>query len=139
MVRVDNVPLLLRPLFWLYGWFFSLLLYMQTRLVHATCTITFNKPAPVSNCIYCIWHESLAPFFCVFTNMNNQVWMNHPAWFMKPIHIVLRMSGVKHLCLGSTGNSGKEALAGVIDFLNKGYSTTIASDEIGRASCRERV
>ena len=128
MVRVDNVPLLLRPLFWLYSWFCALLLLAYTRLVHATCTITFNQPSPPGNCIYCIWHESLAPFFCVYNDMSNQVWMNHPAWFMKPIHILLRLSGVKHLCLGSTGNSGKEAMAGVISFLNKGYTTTIASD-----------
>jgi len=130
MLRVDTVPLLLRPLFLLYGYGLGILLRLMAVIIHYTCSIKFEgtdfKEHP--NYILCIWHESLIPFFSVFLNMKNQAWMNHPAWYMKPVHVALRMAGVKHLCLGSTGNSGKEALAGVISFLKQGYSTTIASD-----------
>lgn len=130
MVRVDTVPLLVRPLFLLYGWSLGILLRLMAVVIHYNCTIKFEgtdlRAHP--NYILCIWHESLIPFFSVFLNMENQAWMNHPAWYMKPVHVALRMAGVKHLCLGSTGNSGKEALAGVISFLKQGYSTTIASD-----------
>ncbi|MDB5283411.1 MAG: hypothetical protein JWO06_2486 [Bacteroidota bacterium] len=54
--------------------------------------------------------------------------MNHPAWYMKPVHVLLKLTGVSKLCLGSSGNSGKEALADVITYLKQGYSTTIACD-----------
>ena len=41
---------------------------------------------------------------------------------------MLRMTGVEHICLGSSGNSGKAALENVISYLKQGFSTTIASD-----------
>ncbi len=49
-------------------------------------------------------------------------------WVMKPIHNWLQLSRVKELALGSTGNSGKEALQKVIAFLKNGYSTLITPD-----------
>ena len=54
--------------------------------------------------------------------------MNHPAWYMKPVHVLLHLTGVEHICLGSSGNSGKQALENVIAYLKHGYSTAIASD-----------
>ncbi len=54
--------------------------------------------------------------------------MNHPAWYMKPVHLLLYLTGVEHICLGSSGNSGKAALEKVIGFLKQGYSTTVACD-----------
>ena len=54
--------------------------------------------------------------------------MNHPSWVMKSIHYWLRLSGVNELALGSSGNSGKEALQKVILFLKKGYNTLITPD-----------
>ena len=130
MTRVDNVPLLYRPFFYLYGWVFGVALFLFTLLIHYSCRIRYVgtdlKSQP--NYILCIWHESLAPFFSVYTDMSDQIWMNHPAWYMKPIHVLLKLTGVKHICLGSTGNSGKEALANVISYLRKGYNTSVACD-----------
>ncbi len=130
MTRVDTVPLLWRPLFYLYGWIFGLLLYVFSYTLHLTCRIRWEgsqlKQQP--HYIFSIWHESLVPFFAVFIRMSDQVWMNHPAWYMKPIHVLLRLTGVQHICLGSSGNSGKEALANVITYLRDGYSTSLAVD-----------
>ena len=56
------------------------------------------------------------------------VWMNHPAWFMKPIHIILYWKGVYKLILGSSGNSGREAKEKVEEYLRQGYSTSMAVD-----------
>jgi lysophospholipid acyltransferase (LPLAT)-like uncharacterized protein len=67
-------------------------------------------------------------YFAAFSSVKKQVWMNHPAWYMKPVHVLLRLTGVEHICLGSSGNGGKEALENVIMYLNEGFSTTIASD-----------
>jgi lysophospholipid acyltransferase (LPLAT)-like uncharacterized protein len=47
---------------------------------------------------------------------------------MKPVHVLLKLSGVEHICLGSSGNSGKEALTHVIRYLQQGYSTLVACD-----------
>lgn len=130
MRRVDNVPVLLRPLFYLYGWSFGLLLYAFSWLLHRTCRIEW-RGTPLKGqpqYILSIWHEALVLFFAVFIDMSDQVWMNHPAWYMKPIHVLLRLTGVQHICLGSSGNSGKEALANVIGYLGKGYNTSLAVD-----------
>lgn len=130
MTRVDNVPLTWRPLFYLYGRVFGLLLYIFSWTLHLTCRIRWQG-TPLRqhpHCILAIWHESLVPFFGVFINMSDQIWMNHPAWYMKPIHILLRLTGVKHICLGSSGNSGREALSNVITFLREGYNTSLAVD-----------
>lgn len=130
MTRVDSIPILLRPLFLLYGWGFGSFLFLFSLINHFTCTIRFEgedlKAHP--QYILCIWHDRLVPFFSVFVNMDNQIWMNHPAWYMKPIHVLLKLTGVKEICLGSSGNSGKEALTNVIRLLKQGYSTSIASD-----------
>lgn len=130
MTRVDSVPFLLRPFFLLYGWSFGVFLYLFSLFGHYTCRIRFEgtdlKAHP--HYILCIWHDGLVAFFTVFVKMDDQIWMNHPAWYMKPIHVLLKLTGLKHLCLGSSGNSGKEALGNVISYLKQGYSTSVAAD-----------
>jgi len=54
--------------------------------------------------------------------------MQHPFWFMKPIHLFLRFTGVKRIILGSTGHSGREAAEEVVEYLKKGYSTVLLPD-----------
>lgn len=130
MVRVDTVPILLRPVFLLYGYTLGFLVYCLCRFTYATCTITFKGAnlQQYPHHVLCIWHESLIAYFNVFNRVDRQVWMNHPAWYMKPIHVLLKLCGVEHICLGSSGNSGKEALANVIGYLKQGYSTLVACD-----------
>ena len=130
MTRVDNVPFYLKPFFWLYGYGCGIFLYAYTRLLTITCRITFvGSPLPENTpAVFCIWHSDLALYFGVFSRVDKHVWMNHPAWYMKPIHVLLRLTGVEHICLGSSGNSGKAALDNVVNYLKQGYTTTIASD-----------
>jgi lysophospholipid acyltransferase (LPLAT)-like uncharacterized protein len=54
--------------------------------------------------------------------------MNHPAWFMKPIHVLIKLVGVKGLVLGSTGHGGQEAADQLAAYLKQGYSTLITPD-----------
>ena len=77
---------------------------------------------------YCIWHKDLALYFSVFNKVQKQAWLNHPAWYMKPIHVLLHLTGVEHICLGSSGNNGKAALEKVMGYLKQGYSTMVAID-----------
>lgn len=129
MLRVDNVPWYLKPLFLSFGYGGGLFFYIYCGLIHLTCRIRFvGAPLPEQPVIYCIWHQDLVLYFGVFHTVKRQVWMNHPAWYMKPVHVLLRWTGVEHICPGSSGNSGREALENVIGYLKQGYSTTIASD-----------
>jgi lysophospholipid acyltransferase (LPLAT)-like uncharacterized protein len=127
-MRVDNVPWYLKPFFFFYGYGFGGFLYVYSLLMHATCRIEFSEEFSSAPTAYCIWHKNLILYFTVFTRVKKQAWMNHPAWYMKPVHVLLYLTGVEHICLGSSGNSGKAALEKVISFLKQGYSTTIASD-----------
>ena len=129
MQRVDNVKWYWKPLFLAFGYALGWCFFIYVRLIALTCKIQFKgTPASASVAIYCIWHKDLVLYFAAFHNVQKQVWMNHPAWYMKPVHVLLRLTGVEHICLGSSGNSGKEALEKVVGFLKQGYSTTIASD-----------
>jgi lysophospholipid acyltransferase (LPLAT)-like uncharacterized protein len=130
MKRVDNIPFYLQPLFLLFGYSLGVLLFLYTKLVYRTHSIKFTGAAIPQNqpVVYCIWHQDLVLYFSVFNNVKKQVWMNHPAWYMKPIHVLLYLTGVEKICLGSSGNSGKQALENVIGFLKQGYSTTVACD-----------
>ena len=47
------------------------------------------------------------------------VWMNHPAWYMKGIHLYLRLMGVRALVMGSSGHGGRRALEGVVTWLQQ--------------------
>lgn len=130
MLRVDTVPWYIKPFFILYGYGLGVFLYVYVRLINLTCRVKYTgAPLPAGYpAVYCIWHHDLMLYFSVFNKVKKQVWMNHPAWYMKPIRVLLYLTGVEHICLGSSGNSGKQALENVIGYLKQGYSTTIASD-----------
>jgi lysophospholipid acyltransferase (LPLAT)-like uncharacterized protein len=82
-----------------------------------------------SNHIYVFWHENLPLYFHTHLRINGpQVWMQHPALFMTPVHAMIRLMGVRHLAFGSTGNDGKKALEEIIGLLKKGHSTVITPD-----------
>jgi lysophospholipid acyltransferase (LPLAT)-like uncharacterized protein len=55
-------------------------------------------------------------------------WMQHPLWYMKPIHVFLRLIGVKKLVLGSTGHDGRQAADELAEHLRAGYSTVLLPD-----------
>ena|ERR1051325_9167268 len=130
--RVDNVPLLLRPLLYLYAYGFALAFHSVRLLFHLTFTIEKEgeeHPAPYGNHIYATWHENLLCYFTVYIRYRERyAWINHPLWYMKPVHIVLRWMGMRKLFLGSSGHGGREAMLQVVEHLKKGYNTFINPD-----------
>lgn len=129
--RVDNIPWFYKPLFWIFGYGFGFLCYILLFVFHYTCRIEFRGTEHLENLpnyIMTLWHHHNTPYFCVFIRHKNHVWMNHPAWFMKPMHVLIRLVGVKKLILGSTENNGKEASDAVVEYLKKGYTTFINPD-----------
>jgi lysophospholipid acyltransferase (LPLAT)-like uncharacterized protein len=129
--RVDNVPVLLRPFHNGLSYAFAVTLYAYARLIHATSNIVFVRRDRIQgspNHIFCFWHKSTPVYFCVFPRHTKHAWLQHPAWLVKHVHIVVRLVGVEKLVLGSTGHGGRDAADRIVDFLDRGYSTVLMPD-----------
>ncbi len=75
--------------------------------------------------IDCAWHDSLLPYFIgAMPYAKPYVWMNHPAWYMKGIHLFLLWMGVQRLALGSSGHGGKAALSQLLGMLGNGAAAS---------------
>jgi lysophospholipid acyltransferase (LPLAT)-like uncharacterized protein len=133
-LRVDTIPFWLKTFYLLWAYLTAGLSYGLIILWRLTLRFRWEDAALMEqspNNIYCIWHKNLILSFMLPFNKpatRKDVWMNHPAWFMKPIHIILYWKGVHKLMLGSSGNSGREAKAAVEEYLRQGYSTCMAVD-----------
>jgi lysophospholipid acyltransferase (LPLAT)-like uncharacterized protein len=132
--RVDNIPLLLRPFFWFYSLLLATVMYVLVALFRLTWRVRVHGREHLQAhpfVIECIWHETLPVYFGThlrYPKARPYIWMNHPHWRMKPIHIMLRMMGVKHIILGSSGNNGQDALESMIEMLRADFNTLVATD-----------
>ena len=136
--QVDKVPIIIRPQFYLYGYGLGLLLFFLLLILRITTKVKISgceKLREDSNHIFCLWHSfvplaliSGTPFIPAVLDRAPQAWMQHPVWYMKPIHVLLRLMGVKKIILGSTGHSGRDATELLADDLRKGYSTVLNPD-----------
>jgi lysophospholipid acyltransferase (LPLAT)-like uncharacterized protein len=129
--RVDNIPPLLKPWFLLYGYGLGTLEFVHFRLTHWTCRIEHEGTEalePHRNYIYCLWHGDLPAYFCAFGRHKHHAWINHPMWYMKPVHVAMRLAGIDKIILGSTGHGGRAAAEQLVRELRSGASTVIAPD-----------
>lgn len=128
--RVDNVPRALKPIFLVYSYCVATALFAYARLVHLTSDIELagSEHLGGGNYIFCHWHTFIALYFTVFTRHDHHAWMQHPYWYMKPIHIVLRWLGVERIVLGSSGHEGRRAADELVQLLVDGYSTVVLPD-----------
>jgi lysophospholipid acyltransferase (LPLAT)-like uncharacterized protein len=112
-----------RGLVLLYGGVMAALLVLLWGLLKLTVRVRhLDRPADFGQrqTIDCAWHESLLPYFVAgLPYRKPYVWMNHPAWYMKGIHLYLRLMGVRQLVLGSSGHGGRRALDGVATLLEQ--------------------
>ncbi|MFT3927373.1 MAG: DUF374 domain-containing protein [Myxococcales bacterium] len=131
-MRVDNVPLWAKPAFHLYGYTVGGLFQAANSTIRHGCEHVYEQLASEQGPrIECIWHEHLPTYMATYLpgkNGTRYAWMNHPIWYMRPVHLVLAWNGVRELALGSTGHGGQAALERVVDFLGQGYRTTMAVD-----------
>ena len=136
--RVDTVPLGLKPLLAVYGYGLGLGLYgfyavqRPTIRVHVAGSERVRRDRPY---IFALWHETVllalqwcAPRFPRPLNAHPHAFMQHPLWYMKPIHVVLGFIGVERIVLGSTGYEGQEAARELVRYLRAGYSTVLLPD-----------
>ncbi len=136
--RVDKVPIIIRPQFYLYGYGLGLFLFFFILILRMTIKVNIvgrEKLSKHSNHIFALWHSydpmgftSAIPLISAVLDHAPQVWMQHPVWYMKPIHVLLRLMGVKKIILGSTGHSGRDAADLLVEYLQRGYSTVINPD-----------
>jgi lysophospholipid acyltransferase (LPLAT)-like uncharacterized protein len=132
-MRVDDVPTLLKPAFHAYGYGVGGAMHSLIAWLRMTCRIErrTSEVAALGPRIECIWHEHLPAYFaaCLPPDPTTRyVWMNHPIWYMRPIHVLLAWNGVTELALGSTGHDGQAALEKVVAALAGGASTLVAVD-----------
>lgn len=136
--QVDNVPLGLRPLFYLYGYGLGILLFIASLILRIGIKVEITGRENLklySNHIFCLWHSSvpfaflsLAPSAPKVLDRASYAFMQHPSWYMKPVHVCLRLLGVERIILGSTGHSGREAANQLVKYLRRGYSTVLNPD-----------
>ena len=109
----------------LLGFLFALVMRLTLRVKRVGVHHLDSSP----NHILVFWHENLPVYFHTSLRADGpQVWMQHPALFMTPVHAMLQMMGVHRLAFGSSGNGGKGALEEIIHLLREGYSTVITPD-----------
>ena len=128
---MDDVPLWLRPFHNAFSYAFALLVFLYARLVYFTSSLERVGREQIeesSNHIYCYWHV-FSPLACGgFFRPRRHVWMQHPGWLNKHMHIVVRMIGVEKVVFGSTGHGGREAADTIVKYLKRGYSTVVFPD-----------
>jgi hypothetical protein len=130
--RVDNIPWPLRPFYFAISWLLGLTLYFYYFLCRVTSRVIVEGLGDhdlSQHAIFCLWHEDWWPFFIVFWRFpSKHVMIAHPAAYMKPIHVLLRLIGIKKLLLGSSGDEGKRAAQEMTKYIRDGYSTYISPD-----------
>lgn len=129
--RVDNVPWLWRPIWLAYSWVLALGALAVLYFLHLTCRVCVEGRENLGgrNCfIYSLWHEFWFLWFVAFMrSLRHHAWMQHPAAYMKPVHLALQLMGVRVL-LGSGGEEGQKAAATLVGLLRQGWSTAISPD-----------
>lgn len=112
-----------------YGYSVALPLWLLLGLLRATVRVEHVGRPAVAPAIVCAWHHHLpATLMVLFPTAAPTIWMNHPAWFMRPVHLFLRWSGVGTLALGSSGHGGRAALEQVIEGVRGGAATFLNPD-----------
>jgi lysophospholipid acyltransferase (LPLAT)-like uncharacterized protein len=128
---VDNVPLVLRPFHTAFSYCLAIFLFALARLIYFTSTIEIVGRKQIeesSNHIFCYWHVFSPLALSAFFHPRRHVWMQHPGWLNKHMHVAVRMFGVEKVVLGSTGHGGRAAADEIIEYLREGYSTVVFPD-----------
>jgi lysophospholipid acyltransferase (LPLAT)-like uncharacterized protein len=130
--RVDTVPWSLRPFYFAVAATLGLLVYTYNLICRLTSCISIEGPGNhdlSQHAIFYIWHESWLPYLVVFLRYQHpHALISHPAAYMKPAHVLLRLMGLRRLLLGSSGEEGKQAVNELALLVKNGWSTTISPD-----------
>ena len=124
---VDTVPWALKPLVWFYGIVAASLFWLFLTVWRVTLNVRIE--GQLDSPIQVLWHQHLVLYFLIHKKFDpTSCWMQHPALYMKPIHLLLQWKGVRKLAFGSSGSKGRAALSHVIAHVNSGGTTVICPD-----------
>jgi lysophospholipid acyltransferase (LPLAT)-like uncharacterized protein len=130
--RVNTVPWPIRPLYLAVTWAVGTVLYLYYLFCRLTSKIVIEGPGNhdlSQHAIFCMWHESWWSYFVVFHHFRSlHAMISHPAAYMRPLHCVFRLMGLKRLLLGSSGEEGRRAVDELASLVQRGWSTTISPD-----------
>ena len=129
---VNDIPILLRPFYLTISFLIAIAFYLQQNFLRLICRIEYVGKDHIDatpNRIFCIWHENLPLFFMTHNYFRDpNIWLTFPLWYMKPIHYLKKMIGIKELAFGASGHDGKKALEKVLTRLKEGWSTFLTPD-----------
>lgn len=129
--RVDNISIVLRPFWLVYSWVVGISVWIFLVILRATCKIRIQNQIDFydrHDFIYSLWHRFWFLWALSFVwSHHRHAWLQHPAAYMKPIHIGLKLMRVQVL-LGSGDEEGHKAANDLVDLLRKGWSTVISPD-----------
>ena len=130
--RVDTVPWPVRPFYLGLTWILGFILFLYYCVCRLTSRISIEGPGNrdlSQHAVFCMWHESWLVYFVVFLGYRRaHAMITHPAAYMKPLHNLCRLMGLKRLLLGSSGEEGRQAVNELAHLVQKGWSTTISPD-----------
>lgn len=129
---VHNIPILLRPFLFIFGWVLATLFYLLNFSFRKLCKIEYIGKEHVENNpshIFSFWHENLPLFFIAHAYFRKpNILLTFPLWYMKPVHVLKGMKGIKELAYGASGLDGKKALEQILARLRQGWSTFLNPD-----------
>lgn len=129
---IDSVPVWQKPFLFLFGWIVGLFFYFLNAFFRLVCRIEYVGKEHIDSCsnhIFSLWHENVTLFFIVHPYFHRpNIFITFPLWYMKPVHILKKLVGVKELAYGGSGYGGKAAMAKVINRLNQGWNTFLTPD-----------
>jgi lysophospholipid acyltransferase (LPLAT)-like uncharacterized protein len=128
--RVDNVPQRWWPVYVPITYTVAAILWTYIRLVRWTCrfTVVGAEHLDANRFVWVLWHEHVWLSWITLGDWRGQGWLNHPYWYMRPIHLAAYWDGVETLYLGSSGSGGKEALEAMIAGVRRGQNTMVMPD-----------
>mgnify|MGYP005854355289 CR=1 FL=1 len=105
-------------------------LWAYVRLVRTTCRIDWEgrEHLAASRFLWVLWHEHVWLGWVSFGDWRGHGWLNHPYWYLRPIHLAAHWDGLETLYLGSTGSGGRDALQRLIEGVRRGENTMVLPD-----------
>jgi lysophospholipid acyltransferase (LPLAT)-like uncharacterized protein len=113
------------------SWVLGLSTFALLQLLHLTCRVHVEgvaHPEARGGVIHAFWHDAWFLWLVAFPRAErNRAWLIHPAAYMAPIRIALRLMGVR-LVMAVKGEDGRRATAALAELLKQGWTTAIAPD-----------
>jgi lysophospholipid acyltransferase (LPLAT)-like uncharacterized protein len=128
--RVDTVPMRWWPVYVPISYILAALLWSYIRLVRWTCrfTVVGEEHLEIKRFVWVLWHEHVWLNWVSLGDWRGHGWLNHPYWYMRPIHLAASWDGVEMLYLGSSGSGGRAALEALIAGVRRGQNTVVMPD-----------